>query len=66
FLFEHFSAEGLRWAVDQAMELHHLPDEVRNPQLARVMVESKEDFSDKRVVADYMELYQKLDRRPTS
>ena len=66
FLFEHFSAEGLRWAVDQAMEFYQLPDEVRNPQIARVMVESKEDFSDKRVVADYMELYQKLDRRPTS
>ena len=64
FLFEHFSAEGLRWAVDQAMEFYQLPDEVRNPQIARVMVESKEDFSDKRVVADYMELYQKLDRRP--
>gem|GEM_PF-4369165 len=30
------------------------------------MVESKETFSDKRVVADYMELYQKIDRRPTS
>ena len=51
-------------AVDQAMEFYQLPDEVRNPQIARIMVESKEDFSDKRVVADYNVLYKKLDRRP--
>jgi starch synthase len=63
FLFEHFSAEGLRWAIDQALAFYQLPDEIRNPQIARIMVESKEEFSDKRVVDDYCELYAKLDRQ---
>ncbi|YCM43590.1 glycogen/starch synthase [Verrucomicrobiaceae bacterium 227] len=64
FLFEHFTSEGFRWAIDQALAFYQLPDETRNPQIARIMVESKEDFSDKRVVDDYCQLYDKLDRRP--
>ncbi|MGC6565774.1 MAG: glycogen synthase [Akkermansiaceae bacterium] len=64
FLFEHFTSEGLRWAIDQALNFYQLPIEQKNPEIARIMVESKEDFSDKRVVQDYRKLYDALDRRP--
>ena len=60
FLFEHFTAEGFRWAIDQALDFYKLHPDQKNPQIARVMDESKDDFSDKRVVNDYQEIYQSL------
>ncbi len=60
FLFEHFTAEGLRWAIDQALNFYKLPPDHKNPQIARVMEESKDDFSDKHVVEAYQNIYTQL------
>lgn len=60
FLFEHFTAEGFRWAIDQALDFYQLPPDHKNPQIARVMDQSKVNFSDKRVVQDYEEIYRQL------
>ena len=60
FLFEHFTAEGFRWALDQALDFYKLPPDHKNPQIARIMEESKENFSDKRVVKDYEKIYAQL------
>jgi len=60
FLFEHFTPEGFRWAIDQALDFYRLHPDHKNPQIARVMKDSKENFSDKRVVKDYQEIYQQL------
>lgn len=60
FLFEHHNPEGFRWAIDQAMEFYQLPADYKNPQIKRIMEESKEDFSDERVVQAYQALYDRL------
>lgn len=60
FLFEHFTTEGFRWAIDQALHFYQLPPEQKNPQIARIMEESKEKFSDKRVIEDYQKIYTRL------
>ncbi|MCX8239287.1 MAG: glycogen/starch synthase [Akkermansiaceae bacterium] len=60
FLFEHFTSEGFRWAIDQALEFYQLPANHKDPQIKRIMEQSKEEFSDKRVVEDYEALYAQL------
>jgi ADP-glucose type glycogen/starch synthase len=60
FLFEHFTTDGFRWAIDQAMEFYQLKPDHKNPQIKRIMEQSKEDFSDERVVADYQKIYNDL------
>lgn len=60
FLFEHFNSTGLRWAIDEALAFYRLPAATKDPQIARIMEQSKEQFSDKRVVQDYRKIYQDL------
>jgi ADP-glucose type glycogen/starch synthase len=60
FLFDHFTSEGFRWAIDQALDFYQLPPDHKNPQIKRIMEESKRDFSDQRVVEDYKAIYEKL------
>jgi hypothetical protein len=42
------------------MEFYQLSPDHKNPQIKRIMEQSKEDFSDERVVADYQKLYNDL------
>ena len=64
FSFDHYGAEGLRWAIDRAMEFHALPHEVRERELRRVMEESAREFSHKEVARRYIEIYEAMLDRP--
>ena len=45
FMFKFYDAPGLRWAIDQAMAFHALPEDVRNAQISRIMKEAKQQFT---------------------
>jgi ADP-glucose type glycogen/starch synthase len=64
FRFDHYGAEGLRWAIDQAMEFHALPAAIREREIRRVMIESARDFSHKEVARRYIEIYEQMLERP--
>jgi starch synthase len=64
FRFDHYTAEGFRWAIDQAMEFHALPGEVKDAQIRRIMVESARQFSHKEVARRYIEIYEQMLERP--
>jgi len=64
FRFDHHSAEGFRWAIDQAVEFHFLPVETKSPQLQRVMRESAKAFSHEEVAKNYFEIYEEMLARP--
>jgi starch synthase len=64
FSFDHYGAEGLRWAMDRAMDFHALPDDVREREIRRVMVESAREFSHKEVARRYIEMYEAMLERP--
>lgn len=64
FLFEHFNSDGLRWAIDQAIQFHRLPVEVREQQLQRVMRESIVRFNHKTTAAEYIRLYEEILGKP--
>jgi len=64
FRFDHYGAEGLRWAMDRAMEFHGLPVQVREREIQRVMRESREDFTHEKVAGGYIDIYEKMLDRP--
>jgi len=64
FRFDHYNSAALRWAIDQAMDFHALPAEVRQRELARVMEESAREFSHKEVARRYIEIYEDMLERP--
>ena len=64
FSFDHYGADGLRWAVDQAMAFHALPAEIREREIRRIMVESAREFSHKEVARRYIEIYEAMLERP--
>jgi len=64
FRFDHYSADGLRWAIDRAIEFHKLDANTRDAQIRRVMVESVKRFSHKEVARRYIEIYEQMLNRP--
>lgn len=60
FLFNVFDTQGLRWAIDRAMEFHRQPWEVREGHLQRVMREAKRRFNHKTTAAEYLRLYETM------
>lgn len=64
FRFDHYSADGFRWAIDQAMEFHALPAEIREREIRRIMIESVRDFSHTEVARRYINIYEDMLARP--
>ncbi|MFT3991518.1 MAG: glycogen/starch synthase [Luteolibacter sp.] len=64
FRFDYYGADGLRWAIDRAMEFHALPEEVREAQIRRVMKESVKQFSHEEVARRYIQIYEEMLARP--
>jgi starch synthase len=64
FLFEHYDANGLWWALDQAMAYYNLPAGERERQTTRIMEESAATFNHSVTAANYIRLYEKMLDRP--
>jgi starch synthase/alpha-amylase len=64
FLFEIFDANGLLWAIDQAMSFYNLPEEIRTEQITRVMQASRRTFTYDETARQYVTLYEKMLKRP--
>jgi starch synthase len=64
FLFKTFNANGLFYAINQAMNFYNLPDRTRAKQIKRVMTESVAQFTYAATARQYIELYEKMLNRP--
>jgi starch synthase len=64
FRFDIYGADGLRWAIDEAMRFHALPADVRAAQIARIMRESPVKFSHEASAQRYMDIYENMLDRP--
>jgi len=64
FVFNVFDANGLRWAIDQAMAFHGLPGEDRVAQVHRVMKEGRECFNHSVTARAYFDIYESMLKRP--
>jgi starch synthase len=64
FVFETYDANGLRWAVDQAMDFHRQPEEIKERQIRRIMMESTRRFNHGNTAQQYIDIYEKMLQRP--
>ena len=64
FVFDTFDANGLSWAIDQAMAFFSLPPALKNKQIKRIMQQSRCRFSYKKTAGQYIRLYEKMLERP--
>ena len=64
FLFETYDSNGLMWAIEQAMGFYNLPSKVKQRQIRRIMKQSAENFTHAVTARHYIELYEKMLRRP--
>jgi len=63
FLFDIYDSNGLRWAVDEAMRFHALPQNVKTAQISRIMKESAERFTHKVTARNYFDIYESMLQR---
>jgi starch synthase/alpha-amylase len=64
FLFKHFDAGGLYWAIEEAMRFHNLPAATKDAQIRRIMTQSIDTFNHAVTAGQYSELYEKMLQRP--
>jgi starch synthase/alpha-amylase len=63
-MFKNFDANGLRWAIHEAMRFYNLPDPVRAEQIRRIMTESLTAYDDRATARNYIVLYERMLERP--
>ncbi len=64
FRFNDYDSNGLRWAIDRAMDFFRLPGDVRCREIGRIMRESRMEFSHERTARQYMDCYETMLARP--
>jgi starch synthase/alpha-amylase len=64
FLFETYDANGLLWAIEQAMLFYYLPEKVKRHQIERIMTQSAATFNHSVTAQQYIDLYEKMLQRP--
>jgi starch synthase/alpha-amylase len=64
FLFKTFDANGLFWAIEQAMKFYNLPENAKARQIRRIMKESAAAFTHENTARQYIKLYEKMLQRP--
>ena len=64
FLFNAHDATGFKWAVDQAMDFHFLDPDIKEVQINRIMIDSVLEFNHSRCAEEYINLYEKMLKRP--
>ncbi len=64
FRFNDYNADALRWGIDEALRFYSLPREQKEPQIQRVMKESKKEFSHEEVAKNYISIYEEMLARP--
>jgi glycogen synthase len=64
FVFRDYDANGLRWAVDEAMRFYALPDETRERVVGNVMGSAKRRFNHDVTARHYIDIYESMLARP--
>lgn len=64
FLFKHYDAGGLFWAIGQAMGFYNRPAKTKAKQIHRIMQESAASFTHANTARRYIDLYEKMLQRP--
>lgn len=64
FLFNVYDSTGLFWAINQAMNFYNLPQLVKEYHIKRIMTEGTAAFNHAVTARKYIDLYEKMLKRP--
>ena len=64
FVFKNYDYGGLAWGIDEAIRFFDLPENVKTPQLARIMKEAKAEFNHDVTALRYQNIYELMLKRP--
>ena len=64
FLFKDYDANGLSWAIDEAIEFYNLPLKIKKTQIERIMIKSAASFNHAVTARHYIDFYEKMQARP--
>ncbi|MBU3980226.1 MAG: glycogen/starch synthase [Proteobacteria bacterium] len=64
FLFKTFDSNGLLWAIKQAMLFYNLPQKIKKQKIEKAMTESIASFNHAVTARKYIDLYEKMLKRP--
>jgi len=64
FLFNVHDAHGFKWAIDRAMDFYLLDPDIKQAQINRIMIESVLEFNHGKCAEAYINLYEKMLKRP--
>ena len=64
FLFDYYDADGLFWAIEEAMRFFDQPAKTKADQVGRIMRQSQSDFTHTATARQYIDLYEKMLQRP--
>ncbi len=64
FLFDIYDSKGLFWAIQEAMTFFNQPSDVKEREITRIMKESKKRFNHAVTARNYIDLYEKMLKRP--
>jgi starch synthase len=64
FVFETYDSSGLFWAIQEAVKFYKLPPQTKARQIERIMTESAATFNHDVTAQQYIELYEKMLKRP--
>ncbi len=60
FLFRDYDSGGLWYGLEQSVNFHRRPIEIREPQIKRIMRETREKHDLKKMVSEYIAVYESL------
>jgi len=64
FVFETYDAQGLWWAISEAIHFYRQPVETKRQQIERIMRECTGTFNHDVTARHYIELYERMLQRP--
>ncbi len=64
FVFETYDANGLWWAINEAMHFYRRPVDEKRAQIERIMQESARTFTHTVTARRYIDLYERMLQRP--
>ena len=64
FLFRTFDANGLLWAIEQALAFYNLDRNVKAGEIERIMTQSAAQFNCRTTANQYIDVYEKMLQRP--
>lgn len=64
FLFKTYDAAGLFWAINQSMDFYNLSQKMKKSQIGRIMSQSAATFNHSVTARQYINLYEKMLKRP--